>query len=106
MTPLAAILDTGAGPNFVHDAILPVDWRDYEIPQGRVGPFRSATSNPHKIRGEVSLYIQIGTYRVRTRFTVTANLSVPCIVGCEFIDRHMEAIHLREQKVVLTYKGG
>ena len=101
LSPTPTILDTGAGPNFVSEKILPPEWRDFEIPRKDVTPVRSATGNPLRIKGAVLLYVQIGSYKVRIRFVVASNLSVPCILGCNFIDCHVEAILPKEQRLTL-----
>ena len=101
LAPTPTILDTGAGPNFVSEKVLPAEWRDFEIPRTDVTPVRSATGNPLRIKGAVPLYVQLGSYKVRIRFVVASNLSVPCIIGCNFIDRHVQAILPKEQKLTL-----
>jgi Retroviral aspartyl protease len=32
LTPVSAILDTGAGPNMIRETVLPEDWERYRIP--------------------------------------------------------------------------
>jgi len=48
----------------------------------------------------INLYIDVECAKVFDRFSVAEHLSVPCILGTEFMDSHVEAIFTRLKKVV------
>ncbi len=47
-------------------------------------------ANGHRIPSDdvVALYVPLGARVRRVKFLVVYNLSVLCILGCEFLDRH------------------
>jgi Reverse transcriptase (RNA-dependent DNA polymerase) len=56
-------------------------------------------------KGVIVLIVQVGHLRTRVRFYVTAGLAVPCILGCNFIDRHVKSILPGDRRVEL-HDGG
>jgi hypothetical protein len=52
--------------------------------------------------GVVVLHVELGRLRVRCRFTVVPGLVAECILGCQFIDRHVTEILSKEKKIRLT----
>jgi len=46
------------------------------------------------------MYKDVGCAKVFDRFFVAERLSVPCILGTEFMDNHVEAICTRLKKIV------
>ena len=51
------------------------------------------------------MYFDIGGLQIRTSFLVCRELAVHAILGCDFIQKYVEAILPQESKVVLRYGG-
>ena len=100
-----AVLDTGAGPNLVRESLLPKDWHRYAHRLRESPRIRDANNRRLKVEGTVSMYVDMGGHRLRASFLVCRDLAVPAILGCEFIQRFVEAILPQENKVVLKYGG-
>jgi hypothetical protein len=102
LRPVSAILDTGAGPNLIREKVLPEDWERYRIP----GPpeFHIVGAGGRRLlqKGNITLTVQLGTIKVQARFIVVESLAAECILGCQFIDRQVQAIHPKEKRVTLA----
>jgi gag-polyprotein putative aspartyl protease len=101
-TPVRAILDTGAGPNLVREAVLPEDWNWRRLtgePECRI-----VGAGGRKLRQKVViiLHVQVGQPRLKTKFIVVEELAAECILGCQFINRHVQTIIPKDRKVVLS----
>jgi hypothetical protein len=92
-TPVYAILDTGAGPNLVREDVLPEDWLRYRVAGDTTYQVIGANGKSLPQRGVVTLWVQLGRLRAQARFIVVKQLAAGCIVGCQFIDRHVKSIH-------------
>lgn len=59
-------------------------------------------ANGQAINAPQGIHLFIDTEGVQAfeRFYVTRNLSVKCILGTEFVDKHVEAIWLRLKRIV------
>jgi Retroviral aspartyl protease len=99
MTPIVAVLDTGAGPNLIRESVLPDGWEKYRVHTSWNRRIVDANGKALKFRGVVELALQLGELVVRTRLAVVSHLSVPCILGCDFIDRHVKAIVPKERRI-------
>jgi hypothetical protein len=53
-------------------------------------------------RGVVTLWVMLGPLRGQARFIVVKQLAAGCILGCQFIDRHVKSIHPKEKRVLLN----
>ena len=95
-----AILDTGAGPNFIHRDALPPDVE--VLKQGQLPSIADANNRPLSMSGRVDLFVQLGYTRVRAEFLVCERLAAPMIIGADFCDQHVEAILPRRRTVELT----
>jgi hypothetical protein len=102
LRPVSATLDTGAGPNLIREKVLPDDWERYRIP----GPpeFQIVGAGGRRIlqKGKITLTVQLGTIKVQARLNVVQSLAAECILGCQFIDRQVQAIHPKEKRVTLA----
>jgi hypothetical protein len=105
LTPVRAVLDTGAGPNLIREDLLPRNWELVRIPGLFLPLFTNASGCRIPARGVVQLYVQIGDAIKQVRFYVTPGLAVPCILGCNFINLQVKAILPKEQKVILQEGG-
>jgi len=61
---------------------------------------RDANNNCLATKYATHLYVDNGGVRLFERFLVSDNLSVPCILGTEFIEQNIEAILPRLRKIV------
>jgi len=94
------VLDTGAGINLVRPNVLPANWQIYAEKLERTPRMKDANNNSLITNYAIHLYIDFGCAKVFDRFFVADHLSVPCILGTEFMDNHVEAIFTRLKKVV------
>jgi hypothetical protein len=46
--------------------------------------------------------VQLGTIKVQARFIVVETLAAECILGCQFINGEVQAIHPKEKRVTLA----
>jgi RNase H-like domain found in reverse transcriptase/Reverse transcriptase (RNA-dependent DNA polymerase)/Integrase zinc binding domain/Chromo (CHRromatin Organisation MOdifier) domain/Integrase core domain len=105
LTPVRAVLDTGAGPNLIREDVLPKDWERLLIQDVALPRITNASGKRMPARGVIVLYVQVGGLLKRVRFFVTPGLAVPCILGCGFINLHVKTIHPKERRVELTEGG-
>jgi len=61
---------------------------------------RNENNNHLVTKYAIHLYVDTGGVRLFDRFLVSDNLSVPCILGTEFIEQNIEAILPRLRKIV------
>ena len=94
------VLDTGAGINLVRPNLLPENWKTFaeELPSSP--SIKDANSNRLEVRYAIHLFVDTGGVKVFERFFVADRLSVPCILGTEFIERCIEGILPRRRMVV------
>jgi hypothetical protein len=100
--PVRAILDTGAGPNLVREDILPENWERYRVPDEPAFNIVGAGGRRLRQRGTITLFLELGGLRVKAQFLVVAGLAAECILGCQFIDRHVRNILPKEKKITLS----
>ena len=105
MQPVEAVLDTGAGPNFVRESLLPVNWRRYAADASGYPSIRDANNRRLKVSGVIPMYVEIGGFQLCTSFLVCKELAVHVILGCDFIQKYVAAILPQERQVVLRYGG-
>jgi Retroviral aspartyl protease len=101
-TPVYAILDTGAGPNLVREDVLPEDWLRYRVAVDTTYQVIGASGRSLPQSRVVTLSVQLGRLRAQARFIVVKQLASGCILGCQFIDRHVKSIHPKEKRVLLN----
>jgi Retroviral aspartyl protease len=101
-TPVYAILDTGAGPNLVREDVLPEDWLRYRIAGDPTYQVVGASGRTIPQRGVITLWVQLGRLRAQARFIVVRIIAAGCILGCQFIDRHVKSILPKDKSVVLS----
>lgn len=79
------MLDTGAGPNLIRKDTVPDKW----LPRVQVtwGPIiKVANGLPIRTMAAITLTIVTGDLATEVDFLVRETLSVPCILGCTFIN--------------------
>jgi hypothetical protein len=101
VTPMRCIFDTGAGPNIVHLRVLPDNWESYRIADAPPVNLMGTGGRRLHQRGTVNLHVEIGRLSVRAQFLVVQNLAADCILGCQFIDRQVQAILPKEKQIRL-----
>jgi hypothetical protein len=105
LVPVLAVLDTGAGPNLIREDVLPPNWETLRLRGVPIPKVMNASGRLLHSKGVIVLIVQVGHLRTRVRFYVTAGLAVPCILGCNFIDRHVKSILPGDRRVEL-HDGG
>jgi hypothetical protein len=86
-------LDTEAGPNLIREKVLPEDWERYRTPGPPEYHIVVAGGRRFLQKGNITLTVQLGTIKVQARFIVVEGLAAECFLGCQFIDRQVQAIH-------------
>jgi len=94
------VLDSGAGINLVRPNVLPANWQSYAEKLERTPRMKDASNNRLIANYAIRPYIDVGCAKVFDRFFGAEHLSVPCTLGTEFMDNHVEAIFTRLKKVV------
>jgi len=94
------ILHTGAGVNILRTDVLRANWMAYANGLTTLPRIRDANNNRLVTKFAIHLYVDTGGVRLFDRFLVSDNLSVPCILGTEFIEQIVEAILPRLRKIV------
>jgi Reverse transcriptase (RNA-dependent DNA polymerase)/RNase H-like domain found in reverse transcriptase len=99
MQPIDAAFDTCASSYIIRQDVLPSGAivRPCEIKPRLV----DANGLAIMFEGVASVRLQVGGLSMRTEFLVAKQLSVPLSLGTSFIDENVEAIFLRERRIVL-----
>jgi len=84
----------------VRPNVLPANWQSYAEKLERTARIKDAKTNRLITNYAIHLYLDVGCSKVFDRFFVAEHLSVPCILGTEFMDNHVEAIFTCLKKVV------
>jgi len=90
----SVVVDTGAGASIISPEALPGGW-DAAItphPPGAGVRLRDANGNQLGTSGTISLLHRAGGLCVPCTVHVVASLSVPALLGCDFLDAHAHAI--------------
>ena len=95
MTRFMTVLDTGAGSSFIRLGEIPHGMRDRIQPLPSEANIRNASGKPVPIMGTIDLQVQIGSTLEKVTFLVADKLAVAVILGCDFCDKHVEAIKPR-----------
>jgi hypothetical protein len=103
--PVLAVLDIGAGPNLIREDVLPPNWETLRLRGVPIPKVMNASGRLLHSKGVIVLIVQVGHLRTRVRFYVTAGLAVPCILGCNFINRHVKSILTGDRRVELQDWG-
>ena len=97
-----AVLDTGAGSSFIKQDILPKTLLDKFQPLPGQTDVRDASNRRVRITGSLSLYVRLGNRSERVNSDVVQNLGAEVIIGCDYLDKHVEAIRPRKGIVELA----
>ena len=95
-----SVLDTGADPNFIRKNALPAGDLT-PLSYGPLPDVSDANSNPIQVKGIMRLLIRLKTRAYWIEFIMCDSLAAPVILGCNFCDKHVEAILPRQRLVEL-----
>jgi hypothetical protein len=101
LVPVLAVLDMGAGPNIILEDVLTPNWETLRLRGVPIPKLMNASGRLLHSKGAIFLIVQVGHLRTRVRFYVTAGIAVPCILGCNFIYRHVNSIISGDRRVEL-----
>ena len=101
MASFASVLDTGAGSSFIRKEVLPKQLLDKVRAVHERPDIRDANNNRVSILGTLRLLVQLGSRQDTVTFNVVSNLGTDVILGCDFLDKHVEAIRPRKRLVTL-----
>ena len=94
-------MDSGAGPNLIARSALPKSALDEIDSSKTIVPLQDANGRPIRSAGIVNLLVTIDNYSARVAFVVVERLATDAILGCDFMDHHVEALCPRKRVVVL-----
>ena len=95
-----SVLDTGAGPNFIRKN-APPSGDLTPISYGPLPYIADANSNPIQVKGITRLLVRLKIRAYWVEFIVCDSLAAPIILGCEFFEKHVEAIPPRQRLLEL-----
>jgi len=95
MNKFAATLDTGAGSSFIKRSVIPGTLENEIKPLTEDIRVKDANNRSLNILGTISLQVQVGSRAEAISFYVVERLATSVILGCNFCDKHVEAIRPR-----------
>lgn len=102
LMPVVSVIDTGAGPNLVKAELVPAQVLQSLDSNRQVVNLASASNHRLETLGVVHLIVQVGQQASRHPFVVTRQLSADVILGCTFLDNHVEGIFPRRRYIELA----
>ena len=94
------VLDTGAGPNFIRKSDLAPGFEQY-VRYGPLPSISDANRNPLRMLGTIELLVRLQNRTLKCDFIICERLAAAVILGADFCDRFVEAIHPRKKNVEL-----
>ncbi len=101
MTSFASVLDTGAGSSFIRKEILPTALLEQVKSTPNQADIRDASNRRVSILGRIRIRVRLGSRSDWVHFNVVQNLGTNVILGCDFLDKHVDAIRPRKREVPL-----
>ncbi len=95
----AVVLHTGAGSSFIKKGILPPSLTKRIQPVTTGYAVKDANDNPVRVTGTIALVVRIANRTEKITFNVVDGLATDVIIGCDYMDKHIEAIRPRRQYV-------
>ena len=89
---IETVLDIGASPNLVRESLLLPDWRKYSTNASKYPSIRDNDNRRLKFSSVFRMHVDIGGYKLHTNFLVCPELVVQVLLGCDFIQKYIEAI--------------
>lgn len=95
------LVDSGAGVNVVRTSLLRKGWEQHikYVPVVRV---RIANGNALQTRGEISLWIRIGSHLAKDRFVVRDNLPLPLLSGMGYQRQNVRHLSTIEDTIQMA----
>ena len=98
---ILSVLDTGVGPSSISKDAAIYLAADIRTDPGPSLRYHDANGRPLQCVGTTTLAVRLGTYTCRLTLIVVERLSTYLILGCDFIDNHVESVKPRLQKVMM-----
>ena len=95
------VLDTGAGSSFIRKSLLTHELQKSIQPLTEEYNVKDANNRRITIEGTINLAVQVGTRFEIVKFNVVERLGTDVILGCDYCDKHVEAIRPRRRIVEL-----
>ncbi len=99
LTRMTVVIDTGAGSSFIRKDTLPDSIQSAIQPYHLRSNIRDANNRRVQIAGTVKLAVRIGHTTDNINFNVVERLGTEVIIGCDYLDKHVEAIRPRQRRV-------
>jgi len=96
---MPSTLDTGAGPSIIRVDSLPKGWKKRLHPRPHLPHIVDANKNPISARAMITLRLRSGGFATDVEFFVVQRLAVPVLLCTSFINRNVEALYPRRQRV-------
>jgi len=97
--PVAAVVDTGAGPSVVSEDLLPPDWRAHAWRAPTRTRIVDASVQTLKTLARLPFTLHVHDKPMHFPFIVVKRLSVPLIIGCDFQRQYTKAILPQNGKI-------
>jgi hypothetical protein len=81
---------------------LPEHWSRYHVADAPFYNIVGAGGKRLRQKGVITLFVQVGNLRTQARFIYVHSLAAECILGCQFIDRHVRSMLPKEKQVLLS----
>jgi hypothetical protein len=101
LSPVHAILDTGAVLNMMPASILPDDWERNRVLGEPTLNIVVAGGRRLRQKGTVKVIVEIGRLQIKSPFLLIEGLDADCILEFIYINKHVTAIQTKEKQVQL-----
>lgn len=102
LRPVLTVLDTGAGPNLIRADLLPPAALEACDKDREVVNLSSASNHRLETLGVLHLTVKIGNFTARQPFVVVRQLGADALLGCTFIDKHVQQVRPKMKMVELN----
>jgi len=99
MRLMTLTLDTGAGPSIIWADALPKGREKRLHRRPHLSHIEDANKNPISARGMITLRLSSGGFSTDVDSVFVKRRAVPVLLGTSFINRHVEALYPRRQRV-------
>ena len=99
---MLTVVDTGAGPSLIRLGACPKEALSAIDTKKPMANLRSASNHALDVIGVVYLTVIIGTHVAKTPFIVSRNLGADALLGCTYIDYHVDSIRPRRRVIILS----
>lgn len=104
MHTAVALLNSGAGANFIHSALISPEWRN-NVKKESLPKLQSATRQPPQTRDLVMLHLRLREVFSRVWFGIAPKFAIKLLPGPAFIDRFICNIFPSKRKIVTWYSS-